>query len=113
MVRHSGVPTGRTFPDTYPLGVGRLQRSHLPLIDRVIRDAVQADVAVRPGLGTGPLDAFIKVARFPGRKMIDISRRSSGPARVDPHPAITITSPLYPFHPSPILPLVSPASRTF
>src|SRR5947207_15271452 len=42
------VVVGRTFPRADGGEVRRLQRRDLPLVDRVIRDPGEADLAVRP-----------------------------------------------------------------
>src|ERR1700722_16884130 len=81
----------------------RLQRSHLPLVDGVIGNAFETDTAVRPRLDAGPFDAFIKVARLPGRKMIDMPGRPSGPARGDPPADVTASHPLFRIDHFPIL----------
>ncbi len=72
MMRHVAIPVGRAFPDAHGLQMGRLQRSHMPLVDGVIGDAVEADITVAPGLDAGPFDALIKVAGLAGREVIDV-----------------------------------------
>src|SRR5882762_1985033 len=77
VMRSIAVPLRRSFPDTHRRQVRRLQRRHLPLIDGVIRNAVEADLAAAPRLFAGPDDAGRKVARLTLRKGIDVARRAS------------------------------------
>src|ERR1700675_2190030 len=78
----------------------------MPLIDGVIRDAVEADLAIRPGLHAGPFDALIKIPRLPRRKMIDMAGRSSGAPRVDAHADIAVGYPFFGVDHLPVLILV-------
>src|SRR5882757_4138610 len=94
MVRHVAIPVGGPFPDTHRLQMGWLQGRHLPLVDRIVGDAIEADLAIRPGLDAGPFDTLIEVARLPGREMIDMAGRSSGAARVDAHADVAMRYPL-------------------
>src|ERR1700733_1228890 len=71
VMRHVAIPVGRPLPDTHRLQMRRLERSDVPLVDAVIRHAVQADIAVGPGLNAGPLDALIEIAGLARRNMID------------------------------------------
>src|SRR5262245_3781458 len=61
VVRHVAVPIRRAFPDAHRRKVWRLKRRHMPLIDRVIGDAVETDFAVAPWLNARPLDAIVKI----------------------------------------------------
>src|ERR1700688_1375139 len=83
VMRHVAIPVGRPLPDAHGLQMRWLERSDVPLIDAIIRDTVQADVAVGPRLNAGPLDALIAIAGLTRRKVIDISRRSAGAAGID------------------------------
>ena len=73
MMRHVAIPIGRPLPDAHGLQMRRLEGSDVPLVDAVIRNAVQADIAVGPGLNASPLDALVEIARLARRKVIDIT----------------------------------------
>src|SRR4051794_26220853 len=57
MTGHVAVPVGRAFPDAHRGEMGRLVLGDVPLVRAEIRDAVQPDLAVRPGLPARPFDA--------------------------------------------------------
>src|SRR5829696_5115683 len=61
VVGHVAIPIGGALPDAHGGEMRRLQRRHVPLVDAVIGDAVEPDLAVRPGLHAGPLDAIVEV----------------------------------------------------
>ena len=61
MMRHVVVPISGAFPDAHRRQVGRLKRRHVPLVDCVIRDAVETDLAVAPWLDSRPLDAVVEI----------------------------------------------------
>ena len=44
--------------------VRRLQSRDMPLIDCVIRNSVQSNLAVRPGLHAGPFDRVVIIQRL-------------------------------------------------
>src|SRR5579863_7412420 len=73
----------------------RLQARDMPLVDAVIRDAVEAHLAVRPRLYAGPFDAIEKVLGLAWREMIDEARRAARAARVDAHAGITVRHPFF------------------
>src|SRR5271169_561726 len=77
---HVTVPVGGAFPDAHGGEVRRLARRHVPLVDAVIGNAVEADFAVRPRLDAGPFDAVVKILALARRKMIDHARRAAGAA---------------------------------
>jgi hypothetical protein len=66
MVAQVTVHVGRTFPGANGGQMRRLQSSSLPLVHGVVRDAVQADLAVGPVLHAGPFNAIVKVHSFLG-----------------------------------------------
>src|SRR6266567_4394561 len=66
----------------------------MPLIDAVVGNAGEADLAARPGLNAGPFDALIEVARFAWREVIDETGRAARAAGVDTHAGVTIGHPL-------------------
>jgi hypothetical protein len=80
VMRHVPIPVGSAFPDAHRGEVGRLKRSHVPLIDPVVGDPVEADLAVGPGLHAGPFDAVVKILCLAWREMIDEARRAPCPA---------------------------------
>src|SRR5258706_13921419 len=109
VVRHVAVPVGRALPDAHRREVRRLQRGDVPLVDAVVRDAVQADAAARPGLHAGPLDALVEIPGLARREVIDIARRGAGAARVDAHAGIAFG---HPFLGIDDLPALVPVART-
>jgi hypothetical protein len=58
------VPVGRTFPHTNCRQMGWPQRGNEPLVDGVIRNPVDPDLAVAPGLDRRPFDAVKKIFRL-------------------------------------------------
>ena len=74
MMRHVAIPVGGAFPDAHGGEVRRLQRRDMPLVDAVVGDAVQADLAVGPRLHAGPFDAVVEIERLARREMIDVAR---------------------------------------
>src|SRR5919109_2127175 len=64
VMRHIAVPVGGAFPDTHCRKVWRLKRCHVPLIDRVIGNAIETDFAVAPRLPSRPFDALVKIPGF-------------------------------------------------
>src|SRR5436190_6512131 len=83
VVRHIAVKIGRAFPDADGREVFGLQRRGLPLVLPVIGNAVEADLAVRPGLRAAPLDTAREVLRFAQRPDVDYAGRATRPAAVD------------------------------
>src|SRR6266404_5203858 len=65
----------------------------MPLVDAVIRYAVEPDLAVRPGLHAGPFDAVVEVLGLARREMIDEAGRAAGAAGIDPHAGIVVRHP--------------------
>jgi hypothetical protein len=80
MVRHVAIPVGRAFPHAHRGEMRRLQRGDVPLVDAVIRNAVEPDLAVRPVLHTGPFDAVVEILGLARREMIDVSGRAASAA---------------------------------
>ncbi len=80
MVRHVAIPVGGALPDAHGGEMRGLHRRHLPLVDAVVGNAVEADLAVRPGLDAGPFDAVVEVLGLARREMIDEARRAAAAA---------------------------------
>src|SRR6185312_3626376 len=59
----------------------------------VIGDSAQADLAVRPGLHAGPLDAVVEVGRLARREVVDVARRAPRAARIDTHADVAFGHP--------------------
>src|SRR6188508_3845688 len=74
------IEIGETLPDADGREMLWLQARDLPLVDGVIRNAAEADLAVRPRLLTGPLDAVMEVLCFARRPMLDITGRAAATA---------------------------------
>src|SRR6185312_17497817 len=76
VVAELAVEVGEAFPHADRGKMLRLQARDLPLIDRVIGDAGQADLAVRPRLLARPFDAVGEVVRLARRPVLDVTRRA-------------------------------------
>src|SRR5262249_52798208 len=94
------------LPDADRGRVGRLGRRALPLVHRVVRDAVQPDLAVAPGLLGRPLDALVEVFRLARRPDVETAWRAACAARVDAHARIAVRHPLLGIDHFPVLVLV-------
>src|SRR5262245_61410058 len=70
VVRHVAVPIGRTLPDAHGGKMTGLQGRDVPLVHAVIRDPVQADLAVRPRLSACPFDTVVEVLRLARREVV-------------------------------------------
>ena len=103
VVRHVSVPVGGAFPDAHGGEVQRLQRGRVPLVDGVIGNAVQADLAARPGLHARPLDALVQVLRLARREMLDAAGRTAGAARVDAQAGVALRHPFLRIDDFPVL----------
>src|SRR6202158_38650 len=105
------VPLRRSFPDAHRRQVRWLQRRDLPLVDRVIGYAVEADLAAAPRLLAGPGDACRKVLCLTRRKRIDVARRTSATAAVNAHAGVAVGHPFFGVAPFPVLIEVGRARR--
>ena len=76
VVRHVAVEVGGAFPEADRGKMLGLQRGGLPLVLGVIGDAVEADLAVRPGLHARPVDALREILRLAQRPDVDHARAS-------------------------------------
>src|SRR5690242_8669881 len=85
----------------------RTQGAHDPLVHRIIRDAVDPDLAVAPTLRSGPLDAVVKIPAFARAPDVEHARRAAGAARVDADADIAIRHPLLRIDQLPVLVLVA------
>src|SRR5262249_53576710 len=87
------VVIGGPFPDAQRSEVLGLERRSLPLVHRIVGDAGEADLAVRPQLRPGPFDAGREILRLARRPRVEKTRRSAGAARVDPHAYVAVRHP--------------------
>src|SRR5664279_4638216 len=85
----------RAFPDAERRQMRRLERTDLPLVHGVIGNAVDADLAVTPGLRARPLDTFVKVLCLARRPDVEIARRAPCPTRVDANANIAVRYPFF------------------
>ena len=92
-MRHVAVEVGGAFPDAHRREVRRLRVATCHWFMRVVRDAVQPDLAVAPRLRAGPLDAALEVRRLARRERIDPARRAAGTTRVDAHARVPVGHP--------------------
>src|SRR5262249_30535202 len=90
---HVAVPVGGALPDAHGGQVRRLQRRDVPLIDSVIGNPVEPDLAVRPRLHAGPFDAVVEILGLARREMVDEAGRATAPARIDAHAGIVVRHP--------------------
>src|SRR5918993_5707938 len=103
MVRHISVEVGSALPDAHRSKGRRLKGGNLPLIDAIVRDAVETDLAVTPGLCGGPLDALIEISCLTGGEMIDVAGRAPAAAGVDAHDRIACRNPFFRIDDLPVL----------
>jgi hypothetical protein len=113
MARKLAVVIARTFPDAQRREMRRPPRRHMPLVHGVIGNAVDADLAVRPGLRACPFDAIIKVFGFARRPHFEISGRATGATGIDAHNGIAVGHPLLGINQLPVLILVARALQRF
>ena len=99
------------LPHAHSGQVRWLQAGHVPLVHRVIRDAIQPDLARAPRLPGCPLDAFIQVAGLPRRVWVEQARGAPRAAGVHPHAGVAIGDPLLRVNDLPVLVLVARATR--
>ena len=93
VVRHIAIPVGGALPDAHGGEMRRLERRHVPLVDAVIGNAVEPDLAVRPRLHAGPFDALVEILGFARREMIDHAGRAAGAAGIDAHAGVVMRHP--------------------
>ena len=94
VVRHVAIPVGGAFPDAHGGEMRRLQRRDMPLVDAVVGNAVEPDLAVRPWLHAGPFDAVIEVLGLARREVVDAARRHAAAAGIDAHAGVVVRHPL-------------------
>ena len=111
VVRHIAVPVGGTFPHTHGGQMRRLERGDLPLIDAVVGNAIEPDLAAGPRLHPGPFDALVEISRLARRKRIDEARRATGAARIHAHAGVAVRHPLFRINHFPALVEVAGAVR--
>src|SRR4029077_3630349 len=71
VVTELAVEIGKALPHADGSEMLGLQARDLPLVDGVVGNAAQADLAVRPGLLAGPFDAIGEVPGLARRPMLD------------------------------------------
>src|ERR1700682_6619383 len=111
VVRHVAIPVGGSLPDTHRGKMRRLQRCYVPLVDAVIRNAVEAHLAVRPRLHAGPLDAVVEVPGLARSEVIDKPGRAARASQIDPHANVAVGYPFFRIDDFPTLISVSRAVR--
>src|SRR4029077_13723485 len=79
---HVAVPIGGPFPDAHRCEMRRLKRRHVPLVDGVVRHAVETNFAVAPRLRANPLDRVVEILGLARGGMVDISGRASACAGI-------------------------------
>ena len=109
MTAQLAVIVGRAFPDAQRGEMRRIERRDLPLVHGVVGDAVDADLAVAPGLRAGPFDALIEILRLARRPDVEMAGRTPGAARVDAHAGIAVRHPFLRIDQFPVLIFVARA----
>ena len=92
---HVAVPVGGPLPDAHGGEVRRLQRRHVPLVDGIVGDAVEPDLAGRPRLHAGPFDAVVEILGLARREVVDEARRAAGTAGIDAHAGVVVRHPFF------------------
>ena len=95
VMRHVAIPVSGAFPDAHGGEVRRGKARDVPLVDAVVGDAAQSDLAARPGLHAGPFDAVEKILGLARREMVDEAGRTTAAARIDAHASIIVRHPLF------------------
>ena len=72
-----------------------LQRGRLPLVLTVIGDTIEADLAIRPRLHAGPIDALRQILCLAQRPDVDNTGRAACAAAVDTDANITVRHPFF------------------
>src|ERR1017187_5153305 len=83
VVAELAIEIGKALPHADRSQMLGLQAGDLPLVDGVVRDAAQSDLAVRPRLHARPLDAIVKVLGLARRPVLDVAGRAAAAARID------------------------------
>src|SRR5580692_11011535 len=93
MMAPFAIEVAAALPGTDRREMGRLQRGDLPLLDRKIRDAEQADFAGRPGLPRCPFDGVVEILGLARRERLQEARRFAAAAGVDRDDDIAMRHP--------------------
>src|SRR5262245_34347096 len=80
VVAQLAVKIGEALPDADAGEMLWLQARNLPLVDGVVRNSAQPNLAIRPRLLSGPLDAVMEVLGLARRPMLDITGRAAAAA---------------------------------
>src|SRR5262249_35767268 len=81
----------------------------MPLVDGIIRYAVEPDLTVRPWLHAGPFDAVVEIFGLARGEVIDDARRAAAAARIDTYAGIVVRHPFLRIDHLPVLVLVGRA----
>ena len=81
--RPVAIPVGRALPHANRGQMGRLGRGDQPLVDGIVGDAVQPDLAVAPELRRHPLDRVVEILDLARRQQVELAGAAPGPASVD------------------------------
>ena len=111
VTRAVAVEVRPPFPHAYRGEVRGLQRGGAPLASRVIRNAVQAHLAAAPRLRRRPFDAPMEIAVLARVIVIEVARRASCAARIEPHADVTVGYPFFGICDFPVLVLVGRAAH--
>src|SRR5665647_1003224 len=111
MVRHVAVEIRSAFPYANRGEMLGLQSGRLPLVLGIIGNAVETDLAVRPRLYAGPVDALRQILRLAQRPDVDNTGRAPGAAAVDTDTNVFVRHPFFRIDDFPALVLVGRTGR--
>ena len=89
------IEISETLPRNHRRQMRRLQAGGVPLIDGVIRNSQQTDLAVAPSLRASPFDAGVHVLRFARAPRFDVTGRASPAARINADADIPVGHPAF------------------
>jgi hypothetical protein len=94
VMRHVPVAVGGTLPDTHRGQMWRLAGGGVPLVDRVVGDAVETHETGAPRLSPCPLDARHHVVGLSRGEDVQVAGGSTGAPGVDTDHDIAVGNPL-------------------
>ena len=93
MEQRVAVDVGKALPRDHRLQRRRLKIGDEPLVDGVVGDAREPDMAVAPRLRRGPFDGIVEIDRLGERPRLALARRLARAAAVDAHRGVTARHP--------------------
>ena len=102
VVERVAVDVGKAFPRHDRLQRRRLQIGDEPLVDGVVGNAGEPDLAVAPWLRRRPFDGVVEIDRLRERPRLALPRRFSAAAPVDAHRGVAARHPPFRVHRLPV-----------